>query len=124
MKTKCLITFAVFFGLLLSAPFAAAQGTAFDYQGNLTDNNLPSNATYDLNFVLFDAASGGSVIGSAVTKNNVQVSGGVFTVSLDFGSTAFDGSPRWLEIAARASGTFNPFNTLAPRQPEIGRAHV
>ena len=37
---------------------AAAQGTAFTYQGRLIDNGVPATGSYDLRFVLFDAGVG------------------------------------------------------------------
>jgi hypothetical protein len=47
----------------------------------------------------------------------VFVTNGLFTVTLDFGPTAFDGNPRWLDIGVRANGTGADYATLAPRQP-------
>jgi hypothetical protein len=52
-----------------------------------------------------------------VTKSNVDVANGVFTVALDFGEDVFDGSDRFLEIAIRPAGSIDPYTVLAPRQP-------
>lgn len=60
-------------------------------------------------FRLYNSVSGGTPIGNAVTRPNQTVVDGVFQVSLDFGSGAFDGTQRYLEI--EVSGT-----TLSPRQ--------
>jgi hypothetical protein len=95
---------------------ANAQATAFTYQGKLTEGNLPANAAYDFQFTLFDALSGGAQIGTTVSNNGVTVSGGVFTVTLDFGASAFPGAPRFLEISLRPAG-MGAFTTLNPRQP-------
>jgi len=57
-----------------------AQQTAFTYQGKLTDNGTPANGNYDLQFALFDSASGGAQIGQTQTVDKVSASGGVFTV--------------------------------------------
>src|SRR5205085_3757006 len=46
---------------------------------------------------------------------NQTVSNGLFTAALDFGSTAFWGAGRWLEIAVRPAGN-GSYTTLAPRQ--------
>src|SRR5712692_5052776 len=81
----------------LSASAAYAQTTSFTYQGRLTDGGTAANGNYDLQFVLFDASSGGTQVGSQ-TINTVLVSNGVFTVSLDFGANAFNGANRFLEI--------------------------
>ena len=78
-----------------------AQGTAFTYQGRLTDSSTPVNGNYDLQFALWNSLSGGGQIGSTQTINSVSVSGGVLTVNLDFGANAFPGATRFLEISVR-----------------------
>src|SRR5215831_1985199 len=82
-----------------------AQGTAFTYQGRLTDGAVPATGTYDFTFQVFDAASGGASQGGPLTTNGVGVAGGLFTVILDFGPGPFSsGAPRWLEIGVRTNG--------------------
>ena len=46
-----------------------AQATEFTYQGSLKDGAAPANANYDFEFALFDAASGGTQIGSTLARN-------------------------------------------------------
>jgi hypothetical protein len=104
-------------GLRREAAPLTAQGTAFTYQGRLTDGGNPANATYDIRFILWDSDAGGAQVGSTVTKDDVVVTNGLFTVSLDFGANAFDGNARWLEIAARAGTSTGTFVVLSPRQP-------
>src|SRR2546423_2438624 len=99
--------------LLLHAS-AFAQATTFTYQGRLTDAGAPANGSYDLEFKLFDGA--GTQVGPTVTREDVPVTDGVFTVQLDFGSV-FDGSTRSLEIGVRPGASVDAFTTLAPRQP-------
>src|SRR5207244_11023099 len=99
----------------LLATNASAQTTAFTYQGRLTDGGTSANGNYDLQFTLWDSASGGSQIASTQALPAVQVSGGVFTVTLDFGANAFPGANRFLEISARLSGA-SAFTLLTPRQ--------
>src|SRR5436853_4582765 len=101
--------------LLFCSSAALAQTTAFTYQGRLTDGGTPANGNYDLQFTLWDSASGGSQIGSTQALPAVQVSSGVFTVTLDFGANAFPGANRFLEISARLSGA-SAFTLLTPRQ--------
>src|SRR5438128_5965697 len=101
--------------LSLSSSRAMAQTSAFTYQGRLTDGGTPANGNYDLQFTLWDSASGGSQIGATQALPAVQVSGGVFTVTLDFGANAFPGANRFLEISARLSGA-SSFTLLIPRQ--------
>ena len=106
----------IFSGLIIvCASFAAfAQTSEFTYQGKLTDSGTPQ-ATYQMQFKLFNAVSGGSQVGFALTNPSVAVSSGVFTVSLDFGAAAFDGTDRFLEIAVKRN-TSDPFTVLTPRQ--------
>src|SRR5437868_5048075 len=85
------------------APLSAV-GSAFTYQGRLSASGSPANGQYDLQFTLYDAASGGNQVGSPVVVISQTVGDGLFTVQLDFGSSAFDGSTRWLELAVRQSG--------------------
>ena len=101
--------------LLFCVGLIYAQTTSFNYQGRLTDGATPANGNYDLQFALFDSASGGTQIGTTQTVPTVTVSGGIFSVTLDFGAGIFPGANRWLEISARLSGAA-AFTTLSPRQ--------
>ena len=100
--------------LCVFASAAFAQTSSFTYQGRLTDSGTPANGNYDLQFALWDSLSGGAQVGSTQTLNTVAVSNGVFTVSLDFGASAFTGASRFLEISARPTG--GSFTLLTPRQ--------
>lgn len=93
---------------------ALAQGTAFTYQGDLAQSGRPANGLYDFTFALFNAASGGTQVGSTLTQTGVSVAAGDFSVLLDFGAV-FTGSAYWLEVSVRANGG-GAFNTLSPRQ--------
>jgi hypothetical protein len=61
----------------------ANLGTAITYQGHLNDGGSPANGNYDFEFRLYDAASGGSQVGSTVTIDDVIVIDGFFAVELD-----------------------------------------
>jgi hypothetical protein len=91
-------------------------GTAFTYQGRLTDSGSPANGAYDLRFILFNADVGGSQVGPIVIREDVTVTNGLFTVSLDFGASAFTGEARWLEVGARPGASTGAFSVLSPRQ--------
>lgn len=93
-----------------------AQGSAFTYQGRLTDNAAPANGVYDLQFALYGAASGGSAVAGPLDVPAIPVSNGLFTVTLDFGSAVFDGSVRWLELGVRTNGSLGAYSLLTPRQ--------
>ena len=91
-------------------------GTAFTYQGNIDLSGSPLNASADFQFKLFGAVTGGSQIGSTQAVNNLVVTNGVFTTQLDFGTGAFTGDKRFLEIAVRTPAGGGSFTTLSPRQ--------
>ncbi|HVM51337.1 MAG TPA: tail fiber domain-containing protein [Candidatus Acidoferrum sp.] len=116
MKTTCIA--GSLFSIAFSAGLCAfAQGTAFTYQGQLTESGAPAGGAYDLVFELFDAWTGGNSLGGPLTNNSVAATGGLFTVTLDFGASPFSaGGPRWLEIQVRHAGT-GAFALLSPRQP-------
>jgi hypothetical protein len=107
-------------GLLLlgAVGTAGAQTTAFAYQGKLTDAGNPANGNYDLQFKLFDTPGlgTGTQQGATVVVNPTTASAGIFTVTLDFGQSVFDGSDRYLEIGVRPGGSLNAYTLLSPRQ--------
>ena len=111
--SRLLLTAAVLGGPLTTA--ALAQGTAFTYQGRLDDGGTPATGLYDLSFTVFNAAAGGTSAGVR-TLDNVGVTNGLFTVTLDFGAGVFAGAPEWLEIAVRPGASTGAYTGLAPRQ--------
>lgn len=116
MKIPRLVPWLVVASIVHSSVLAAALSSAFTYQGRLQDGSQLVTGRYDLRFALFDSATGGGMVGSALTNLATPVSQGVFTVSLDFGTGVWDGNDRWLEMAVRTNGT-GLFLPLAPRQP-------
>ena len=102
--------------LFPQAAASAPLSTGFTYQGRLTDGGSPANGDYDFQFKLFDAASDGTQVGSTVTVGDHTVTGGLFTVQLDFGG-AFTGDARYLEIGVRPGRSTGAYTTLSPRQP-------
>lgn len=102
------------FATTISHP-AFGQGTAFQYQGRLSHQGNPAEGLYDFTFTVFDAAQGGNPLGTGTQTNTVQVAGGVFSTTLDFGPNVFTGPARWLELGIRTNGP-GPFQILSPRQ--------
>ncbi len=101
--------------LLLSVGALWAQTSAFTYQGLLTLSNSAPTGVYDLRFALYDTTTSTNVIGTAQTAAAVPVTQGRFTVILDFGTNAFGGGTRWLEIGVRPADE-GEYVTLTPRQ--------
>ncbi len=107
------------FGLMLLSGLAQAE--PFVFQGQLNDGGAPADGVYDLEFLLYDAASGGSQISTVQSVEDLSVSNGSFTTELDFGDEAFDGSQRWVEIRVRDGDSVDAFTLLDPRA-KIGSA--
>jgi len=93
----------------------SAQGTAFDYQGQLNAAGAPANGVYDLRFALYDAVTNGSRATVWLTNSAVPVTNGLFSTTLNFGGI-FAGTNYWLDIAVRSAVETN-FTALLPRQP-------
>ncbi len=94
-----------------------SQGTAFTYQGLLHESGAALNGNVDLTFVLYDGLNDGHVVGKTNVVNDLAISNGLLNVTLDFGGGAFDGNPRWLEIAVRPAASVGIFTQLQPRTP-------
>lgn len=94
---------------------AAPLGTAFTYQGRLMDTGVPATGTYDLEFRLYDAASGGAQVGTTIDVPDVPIDGGIFTVSLDFGAQ-FTGQLRYLDVGVRPGASTGSYTVLVPRE--------
>ncbi len=105
--------------LVLSASatvLAGLVGTAFTYQGHLTEGGSPANGPYDLRFALYDDPDFGSQVGGVVTVADEWVSNGLVTVQLDFGNV-YDGTALWLWVLVRPGDSSGPYTPLWPRQP-------
>ena len=99
-----------------------AQSTAITYQGLLDDAGSPAGGLHDLRFSLFDAAVGGTQVGSTICVDNVSVVDGLFTVQLDFGQQFITAGERHVAIDVRRDTGLNcsnatGFTALTPRQP-------
>ena len=88
---------------------------AFTYQGQLTRADQSLDSIVDFKFRLYDAQSAGTQIGPEQFVLNHSINAGLFSVLLDFGSTAFSDQQRWLEIDVKALGDIE-YTTLSPRQ--------
>jgi hypothetical protein len=119
------------FFVLLAAPAGAqvALDTSFTYQGRLTDASGPVSGAVDMQFRLYDEASGDNPALGTQTIAAVAVTNGLFTVALDFGGTAFNGDRRWLgisvngdpELTPRVPLTAAPYALFALRSADAAR---
>ncbi len=91
---------------------------AITYQGRLTDAGAAANGQYDLQFTAYAASTGGTAQSEKIIIENAQVTNGVFTVHLDFGSSlSNNNNAQFLEIGVRAGTSTGAFTVLTPRQP-------
>lgn len=126
MRTMKSLSCGLVFSALVLATSGVAQsplGSAMTYQGQLKDASQPADGTFMMQFSLWDAPGtgsppvGGNQVGPTLRFDGhagnpppVTVSDGLFAVNLDFGSSAFAGEARWLQISV--NGT-----PLSPRHP-------
>ena len=122
MKTSLKMTLGavLWTAMLLQPSTLLAQGTAFTYQGRLTDGGQAASGLYDFRAQVYNRAVAGepgdALVSGTLTFTAVPVSNGLFVLNLDFGASPFNGEARWLVLAVRTNGA-GSFNTLAPRQP-------
>ena len=55
-------------------------------------------------------------MGATVTRDDVAVTNGPFTVDLDSGTGVFKGEARWLEIPVHPGASTGAYTVLSPRQ--------
>jgi len=104
---------ALFFVFSLADAQVVAQSTAFTYQGKLNANGIPAaGQTLQFTFTLYNAATGGAVVGTPINQSILVSSGGLFTTDLDFGQI-FNGTQYWLDIQV---GTVGNEQELGSRQ--------
>jgi hypothetical protein len=105
--------------LLASVHIAHADplGSAFTYQGELNVSNQPANGSYDFEIALYSVSGGGLAL-DTVVRDNVNVSQGLFSVTLDYTDIPFATSTQYyLELRVRDGASTGAYTTLLPRQP-------
>ncbi len=115
-KNNLLSVAVVVLGIGLICGSARAQVTSFSYQGKLDEAGVPANGQYDFLFKLYQVPSGGSQVGSDFVRDNVQVTNGIFTTFMSFGTTPFLTSPLYyVEVAVRPGASTGVYTVLSPR---------
>lgn len=97
--------------MLAAASLASAQSTAFTYQGELKTNGQLASGLHDFRFRLFNLPSGGVAVGPQVCIDNVPVSGGRFSASVDFGAAFTATGDRYLEVDVRTDSGLDCTNS-------------
>ncbi len=105
-----------FMGVTSTAQAQAMLGTAFTYQGQLKQGDVPLTGLVDLQFAIWTHETGGSAI-ATIAHNAVPIDNGLFTVDLDFGDDLLWGDKiRWLEVQVAYPAGAQQGTTLTPRQ--------
>lgn len=102
---------------------AQPLATAFAFQGELRSGGSPATGLNDLRFTLFDAASGGSPVGSTRRMDNVAVTEGLFTTTIDIGQQFMTTEARFLQIEVRPDTGLdcsNPAGLILPGPRQRG----
>jgi hypothetical protein len=80
MRIKTLVSLILPLSLLSGIVTAAPLGTAFTYQGKLTDGTNPANGLYDLRFAIYDAAGGSGLVTGPLTDAGSDATDLVFSL--------------------------------------------
>ena len=113
MRKPLCILFAGLLGVCAAA-FAGNTGSAFTYQGQLSQNGSPVSGSFDFLFALYTVNSGGTAVDTIPLT--LPVSEGLINASLDFTDVPFDGQALWVEVSVRPNGSSGGYTTLSPRQ--------
>jgi hypothetical protein len=103
--------------VLAQAPDATPLGAGFTYQGQLKSSDAPYTGLCDFQFGLWDDPSAGTQVGSTLPLDDVELTDGLFTVTLDWGPDVFQGEARWLDISVRCPAGAGSYTPLTPKQP-------
>ncbi len=86
-----------------------------NYQGRLTDSGSnPLNGTYDMQFQLWNAETGGSQVGTDITVSNVSVDNGLFNVKIPVTHSWFNGQALWLRVKVGTDDWMTPRQEILP----------
>ncbi len=81
----------------------AAVSSKFSYQGVLKENGVPVTGTRDMAFRLYSNATCTTIVGTTISKPNVQVTDGVFSVELEVNQANLNGQGLWLAVAVEGT---------------------
>ncbi len=129
-----LTLFLLLSSFLLLSPPASAAPTTMNFQGRLLDTTgTPvADGLYNMQFKLYDASSGGTLLWSEIRENNssdyrIQVTNGLFTAKLGertaLSASLFSGNSVYFEItqATPATATCNTASCASWESPMAPR---
>lgn len=119
MRTPTAFIFGALAATLIAAAAFRGAGqpldSTFTYQGQLRNAGQLVNGNVDVRFTLWDSDVAGSQIGTANSFNNYPLADGRFALGLNFGTGAFNGDQRWVQVEFRNPAGAGQYLTLAPR---------
>jgi len=120
---------AMVLALFAGTSQAQSLGTAFTYNGQLTEAGQPATGLFDLQLCLFDSLANPVALACAPDFDDVPVADGLFTVTPDFAALPFVGQQRFIELRVRPGASSASYTVLSPRQliratPEALRANA
>tara|TARA_E500000318_G_scaffold1676_7_gene2287 strand:+ start:47307 stop:48986 length:1680 start_codon:yes stop_codon:yes gene_type:complete len=83
--------------IALSMLAGSSLASPITYQGVLEDGGESADGMYDMVFTLADQPVGGFAL-QDIAVDDVQVSGGLFEIEVDFDDVHFTGADRWLAV--------------------------
>ncbi len=98
----------------LTKPASASDAYAFGYAGQLLVGGVGVTGTYDFEFSLYNALTGGTQVGSNFIESSVPVSSGSYYITLNFGPNIFTGTTYYLQTAYAVSPS-TTYTTLPAR---------
>ena len=119
MRTPIAFIFGALAATLVAAAAFRGAGqpldSTFTYQGQLRNAGQLVNGNVDVRFTLWDADVGGTQVGNANSFTNYPLTDGRFALGLNFGTGAFNGDQRWVQVEFRSPAGTGQYLTLAPR---------
>lgn len=98
---------------------ASSVTSSINYQGRLTDSSgNPLNGTYTLTFKLYETTTGGTAL--ATDTHAVTVTDGLFSTTINLGTSSFDGRALWLGIKVGSDPEMTPRQELRPVPYALG----
>ncbi|MGH7244845.1 MAG: tail fiber domain-containing protein [Phycisphaerales bacterium] len=95
--------------------FAPAQSAVPTYQGTLKSSGMAASGSFDFRLSLYSAETGGTALQQALL-NGIEVSGGIFTLPLNFDPVYYSGSQsKFIGVEVRPAGG-SSYTALSPRQ--------
>ncbi len=97
---------------IIAIVHAEPLGTHFSFQGVLQIDGTNADGIFDFQMEPFDSPLLGTSVGTAVTIENIAVTGGSYNLELDFGIGPFNGERVWLEVHYRRRDQGGDFERL------------